>query len=552
MKIAYKLFSFLLIIGFSSCIQNEIQEEDFIQIKDQQFYLNDQPHFIYMLNYVINLREVGGEVLFGATVEYENKEGYDSKTPEEVRSELNKHFKLIAEMGFNTVRVVGVQKLDYTSLEPNLAMRISQQTDEGSTFQTYNVTENMDKVIKAIEPVIEAAKTNDLKVMILLPRPNLKKEFNRQRLAYIKAILQNYSEESTVFAYDFFNEPLYFDNSEYPINERKYTAKKEANTKTRYWKKLMGKYAPNQLSTIGTAEPIEAFHWDPSMLEVDFLSFHTYNPLRVKNEIYWYAKNINKPWMVGETGLPTDNDSIPYIAKKKFIKESLQQVVDCGGAGYGLWQFQDVAWDNFEHNFLGMLNHDGGVTYTQDGDSILGSLKDPDLPYFPKEMVKGDCNCDINYYNMLGYQNYMLEGKIVDEKNQPIEDAVIRAWSKEWIGVNTFTQPDGTFKLYSNTPMVHFSISATGRELLKFDDEELEYKAIENLKDTTLENEFLEYQKLHFKNLLREGSFEKGFVFDFDEELFDTYKFRAEMEELQLSKVKLFPKTPKFLLGWNY
>src|SRR5690554_4663349 len=258
-------------------------------------------------------------------------------------------------MGFNTVRVVGVQKLDYTSLEPNLAMRISQQTDEGSTFQTYNVTENMDKVIKAIEPVIEAAKTNDLKVMILLPRPNLKKEFNRQRLAYIKAILQNYSEESTVFAYDFFNEPLYFDNSEYPINERKYTAKKEANTKTRYWKKLMGKYAPNQLSTIGTAEPIEAFHWDPSMLEVDFLSFHTYNPLRVKNEIYWYAKNINKPWMVGETGLPTDNDSIPYIAKKKFIKESLQQVVDCGGAGYGLWQFQDVAWDNFEHNFLGML-----------------------------------------------------------------------------------------------------------------------------------------------------------------------------------------------------
>ena len=84
------------------------------------------------------------------------------------------------------------------------------------------------------------------------------------------------------------NEPLYLDSE--PVRKKKNALKIVKN-----WSNLMKRHAPYQLFTIGFAEPIEVFQWDPYLLPVDFVQFHTYHPLRVPNEIYWYSKYIGKP-----------------------------------------------------------------------------------------------------------------------------------------------------------------------------------------------------------------------------------------------------------------
>jgi spore coat protein CotH len=97
----------------------------------------------------------------------------------------------------------------------------------------------------------------------------------------------------------------------------------------------MKQNAPNQLFTIGFSEPIEIFNWDPAMSPVDFVCFHSYHPLRVKNEIYWYAKYINKPLMVEEIALPADGDLVPYSHQANFAKYISEYAIDCGIASFG-------------------------------------------------------------------------------------------------------------------------------------------------------------------------------------------------------------------------
>ena len=136
----------------------------------------------------------------------------------------------------------------------------------------------------------------------------------------------------------------------------------------------------NTLSNIRllTSEPIEIFEWDPSILPVDFVQIHTYHPLRIPNEIWWYSKYVGKPWIIGETALPSDNDSISYDLQARFVKEVYQYIIDCGGIGFGWWEFQDHINPglNFEANYPGLLNHDG-ITTTKSGKEIVYAADNP-------------------------------------------------------------------------------------------------------------------------------------------------------------------------------
>ena len=47
----------------------------------------------------------------------------------------------------------------------------------------------------------------------------------------------------------------------------------------------------------------------------------------------------------------------------------------------------------------------------------------------------------VNYYNMLGYNNVLLKGVVLEKgTNKPIEGAVVRGWNNDWsVGLNTYT-----------------------------------------------------------------------------------------------------------------
>ena len=174
--------------------------------------------------------------------------------------------------------------------------------------------------------------------------------------------------------------------------------------------------------------------------------------------------------MLGETALPAENDSIPYQYQCEYFDHVFRYAKDCGVCGFGWWEFQDANIGVFEGKYAGILHHND-TTYTADGKHrILGAPKpiaehiQTALEYIPQNQASRP----FNYYNMLGYSNICIKGKVVNKRNKGIEGAVVRGWNKDWsVGMHTFTDSEGNFTLYSNDSCVHFKISGQNQRLIK-------------------------------------------------------------------------------------
>ncbi|MFZ4739847.1 MAG: hypothetical protein ACOYLE_01640 [Bacteroidales bacterium] len=517
---------FLIIFILTSCKQTnkkqDVSRTDFIYLDGKTFNHKGKDFFPIMLNYVVSFRNIENEYLLSPIKEYENPEIFETNTKDSLETQIRGHLQLIKEMGFNSIRLV-FDRVNNDSLKyyyPCDNQKLYLKKDYGIIF------DGLEKFLKIVAEY-------DIKVMLLIKAPVENIDLER----FTACLLEKFQNNTCIFSYDFFNEPLYFDQVQLP-NDKQNRKKEDAYKIVWKWKRMMTEYAPNQLFTIGFSEPIEVFEWDPEMLPVDFISFHTYNPLRVANEIYWYSKYTSKPWMVGETALPADGDSISYDEQKQFIKEVYRWIVDCGGSGLGWWEFQEIPNTHFEAQYTGILNHKG-ITITKDGKyKIQGSVKPaveeianfneykPKLPF-----------CMVNYYNMLGYNNFVLCGKIINSiDGKPIEGAVIRGWNESWaIGINTFTNEKGEFTLYSNDICVHFEISAPKMNKLKFNYKTRYYPLTnKGYEIQSLPNQSLEYHNISYKSFLLHpqspDSIDSDFhIFNFDPAKFNSAKFRGFM-----------------------
>jgi hypothetical protein len=529
-----KLIILVIVTLIISCKQAKNQQDlshtEFVYLKGKVFKHKGQDFFPIMLNYVVSFRKIGNEYLLSPIKEYENPDIFESNTIESIENQNKAHLELIKEMGFNTIRLI----FDRVSIEND---KYFYKADNNNL----SISEDCDIILKSLEDYLKLVEKLDLKVMLLIKAPVENDELED----FTKQLLAKFSNNSTIFAYDFFNEPLYFDNID-KGPEKRFREKKDARRIVIGWKKMMNKYAPNQLFTIGFSEPIEVFEWDPEILPVDFVSFHTYNPLRAANEIYWYSNYINKPWMIGETALPADNDSIPYEYQQLYMREIYQRIINCNGAGIGWWEFQEIPNTHFEAGFSGILNHQG-ITITKKGNyKIIGTVKPAasEIAKF-KNYKKKDCNCLNNYYNMLGYSNIVLKGKIIDEESQkPIEGAVIRGWNEYWaVGVNTFSDKNGEFALFSNDFCIYFEISAPGmsRKALKLKvDYFPTYK--HNIMPENLPNKELEYHAISYlpflknKSLAKDTNSNQSFIFNFDTKYFNNSLYQGSLGIIKLHK----------------
>lgn len=263
-------------------------------------------------------------------------------------------------------------------------------------------------------------------------------------------------------AYDFFNEPLYFDSLKHE--------KADVYKHTLYWNKIVKTFAPHQLSTIGLACQRELFAWDPNLVNVDFLSMHPYEyePDQVRNELFWYYKHIKKPWIIGETGIPSNNDSIPYSNQVKFAEKIFPQLINCNGQGFSWWQYKDLDWGYYHQNFLGVINRNG-FTRNSKNEWVHGTPKPVTaaIKAFNPYMKKQPCLCPDNQYNYSQNTAFRIVGKLVGENNQPLENGGILAWDEWWINhYFSPTKPDGTFAIYSNYPFYHWMVSASMYETI--------------------------------------------------------------------------------------
>ncbi len=508
---------FILFISCDS-ITTDAKQYGFVYIKGDTLKLNDDVFFPLMINYKADFRIVGDEAVLSPAKHYENYKIYESNTKEEINAQLNAHVGLMKELGFNTIRLC----LDGVSKDDTGLYYLSEN-------ERLYLKDNTEKLLNGISEALDIIKSYDMKVMLLLKPP-----FEKETEDFTIELLKHFANNNTIFAYDFMNEPLYFDTE-------KNRKKKDAIKIVTKWRDMANKYAPNHLFTIGFSEPIEVFEWDPSMLPVDFIQIHTYHPLRIQSEIWWYNKYCGKPWMIGETSLPADNDSVGYDLQYHFVDDVFQYVIDCGGIGFGWWEFQDhiAPLMNFEANYTGLINTEG-TTRTPSGYEIIGTLKPAayefaKLTAFDTKSSTAEINDlrPINYFNMLGYENYLIKGKIMN-KDKAVEGAVIRGWNQYWrVGINTYSDENGEFTLYSNDSCVHFEISAPGYEKIKFDKYDLIYKSVNAHTFSDLKDINLEYQDISFFPFIKSDST----IFDFKEDMFNKVKFETDMGNIQLKKM---------------
>jgi hypothetical protein len=182
------------------------------------------------------------------------------------------------------------------------------------------------------------------------------------------------------------------------------------------------------------------------------------------NELYWYQQYVKTPWMIGETAIAADNDSITYEEQKHFAEKTLKQAYDCGAMGYSWWQYKDVDWRSYLANFMGVVTRKGETKTEKSKLTVLGTPK-PVADAFKKFSPIGKKEGGValsNYYNYSQGKKCRMIGYLKDENNNPIQGGVVQGQDRWWIRTcHTITKHDGSFELLGSFPFSHWGATAT-------------------------------------------------------------------------------------------
>jgi hypothetical protein len=434
--------------------------EKFIQLKGGKFYLNKEPFFPIALNFVVSLRANDTAMWPAVYISYLPEELWSSNK-DSCQKQLKNTLQLIKDMGFNTVRLTHIGEPEISDFKGGRIGFTALEGLNGHKKIYLESDEQYSKYLNAINDLLAAVDAAGLKAIFTV---RMFHEAPRTE-EYLKRISVRFKENTTLLAYDFFNEPLYFDSIKH--------TKEEVYKYTKIWTDIVKYNAPNHLTTVGLACQRELFVWDPNLVNVDFLSMHPYEyePDQVRNELYWYHKYIKKPWIIGETGVPSNNDSIPYENQVLFARKILKQLVNCNGQGFSWWQYKDLDWGYYHQNYLGVVNRKG-ETRTSTGQMVHGTPKPitTEIKSFDSKMKKEPCFCPENYYNFSSNNKFLIKGKIVDAEGKGIDGGGVLAWDQWWINHYFSTsKSDGSFELYSSYPFYHWMVSSTLHEMIRKD-----------------------------------------------------------------------------------
>ncbi|MBE7441575.1 MAG: cellulase family glycosylhydrolase [Flavobacteriales bacterium] len=461
MKKYIYLFLALCLLGAAYFIFPLKTEKGRVKLIDGKFELNKEPFYPVALNYIISVQSNQHSFWATSCKDYQPNFKYNFSDKLTAQKQLRAEMKLIKELGFNTVRLVGMGEAIVNEKNNNqLAIRAFNINTQDTLINLENDS-IYDQYFNEINDLFTIIEEAGLKVIFLVKISPVTEDTKR----FLRKFSNFFRNNTTLLAVDVFNEPLYFDKPE--------KEKKEVYDIVKDWRKTIKMYAPNLLVTIGLEGIREVFRWDPTILDVDFISYHPYEyePEQVRNEIYWYGKYTEKPWIIGETAIPANNDSITYEAQRIFAKKTLEQTYNCGGVGYSWWHYKDVDWHKYHANFMGILTWEG-QTLTANKESVYGTIK-PLAKAFVNYTVptkKDSCICLDNYYNYTNGKEFRIVGTILNEQQKPIEGAVILAWNENWThSYHTITKADGSFELLGTYPFYHWITSAVKHSTIRGD-----------------------------------------------------------------------------------
>ncbi|MCO6481945.1 MAG: cellulase family glycosylhydrolase [Flavobacteriales bacterium] len=429
---------------------------------DGHMELDGKPFFPIALNYIADLQWNDTACWAAPCRNYERADLFRFSTRDSTLKLIEAEFRLIRQLGFNTVRIVGIAS-DLVELGPDEPVYLQARYGSGVDSLFALSREHEDRYLQAMDELLQVAERTGLKVILLVRLRVDQPRFVEQCLL----LADRFRDRPVIMAYDLFNEPLYFDRPHH-------RPKDEVHRIVKHWRGLMRKHAPDQLTTIGLAGLPEVFSWDPNILDVDFISFHPYEyePEQVRNEIHWYGEYVKKPWMIGETAIPADNDSVPYSTQLAFARKTVAQTLACGGIGYSWWQFKDVAWQRFHPSYMGVMDRKGWTEVDPALPPLEGTVKPVAKAFqeFDLTARKGHCEALPNYYNYSSFHTAKIYGRLVDRDRKPVPGGAVYGWNEDWsVPWYTIAKEDGTFELHGNFRYHHWMASATRYSMVRGD-----------------------------------------------------------------------------------
>lgn len=177
---------------------------------------------------------------------------------------------------------------------------------------------------------------------------------------YLTALANALKDKHALLAYDIYPEPNWAIAPGKDMQKNKETVCRYVNE----WYVAIKSVDPNHLITLGGTDIGDVFSWDEGVMKVDFLSMHLYpfgrddfnEPSgsaiaieKVLNQISWCSNALQKPWIIGESGLSASHETCltPFLwgtetDQYNYFSQVVPAVRDCGGSGFTFWDFQDA------------------------------------------------------------------------------------------------------------------------------------------------------------------------------------------------------------------
>ena len=303
-----------------------IEKDKMVQVKNQDFYLNNAPFIPKGVNY------------------------YPQKTPWSFfwtrynSSTIKTDFALIHQIGFNTIRIF-------------------------VNFNDFNKGNVPPERLAQLKDLLDLAQNNNLKVIVTLfdyvGDYHLINMTSTDR--QLETLLTTFKKHEAILAWDLKNEPDLDFKSQDPEDVKDWLK----------WSIRQAKiYDPNHLITVGWAYPENAHLLNENL---DFVSFHSYkSPEELATGIETLKSKVNnKPLVLEEFGLSTyrglwapmgssETDQADYFAKVKAI---LQQKGNIPSVVWTLYDFTEVPenvvgkmpWNRNPQKNFGLITGQGKI-----------------------------------------------------------------------------------------------------------------------------------------------------------------------------------------------
>jgi hypothetical protein len=430
-------------------------------------YLNDKNNLVVCPHY----KYFNSEWETNAETAYPNNQT-------DATNQIRAHFKVIKDMGFNSVRIMNCQvrtRWDSDILTTRLFIR-NYQTElnpdperENSAYGIRNyeiltdlVGENgKEYYLQIMQIVLSVAAEYDLKVIWVLGgewdyvdennvthhRSLLTSQntpiFNQFK-DFVEDVAQEFKSNTALIGYDLFYELKTFNNNESSINY--YDLSNSVKEIVKAIKTVdinhfitVGFISINNFYTLG----VKPFY------HTDIYSFHLYEgeyeyhdiPLGGEiNRQLKYFSTLEHPWMIAETGYSTYNEDVDNHNQRNYIASTGYQNFNCNSLGYSWWELYDM---DYGTNRWGLLRRTAaGETVILDDTNIkiYGDYKYSVDPSFTNnlnnsifhliETTNNGCNFPMDsYYHFFptvnGQELKTWDGYVSDGNNA-IENAIVK------------------------------------------------------------------------------------------------------------------------------